>query len=210
MFRRKDSISRVPNLRVFLTAVAKELGRDESHRVGELTSSIYADLIRNRTVPEDGVLQFHLDKYILSGLSLYRALQESRVGKEQALTLVDRAFETWAIRARNLLRIPGRLPFCFFFMRLLTRKILSAGFPEKGWKIEWKEVSKERIAFNMESCYYLDILKSYGAPELVPLYCRVDDVVFESFSPHIRWNRTKTLGRGNDCCNFEFSTRSGS
>ncbi len=207
MFRRKDSISQVPNLRVFLRAVAKELGREASQRVGEITSSIYADLIRDRDLPENGALQVHLDNYILSGLSLYRALQVSGVGQKQALGLVDRAFETWAVRARNLLRIPGRLPFYFFFMRLLTRRILSAGFPEEGWKIEWEEVSKERIAFNMGSCYYLDQLKFHGAPELVPLYCRVDDVVFESFSPFIQWNRTKTLGRGNDCCNFEFSNR---
>ena len=209
LFKRKDAISQVPNLRIFLVAVTKVLGGEGAKQVGEATALIYTELIRDRSVPENGALQFHLDKFILSGLSLYRALQESGVDQERAVALVDQAFELWAIRARSFLRIPGRLPFYFFFMRLLTRRILTAGFPEEGWKIEWEEVSRERIAFNMASCYYLDILNSYGAPELVPLYCRVDDVVFETFSPYIQWNRTKTLGRGHECCNFEFSSRGG-
>ena len=34
--------------------------------------------------------------------------------------------------------------------------------------------------------------------------CGGDDVVFPALAPSITWERTMTLGRGDDCCNFRW------
>jgi hypothetical protein len=46
-------------------------------------------------------------------------------------------------------------------------------------------------------------LKKYGAPELLPLFCELDDLVYGGI-PNIRWDRTKTIGRGGGVCDFCF------
>jgi len=75
----------------------------------------------------------------------------------------------------------------------------------QGWDIELVENSQCSFAFNVHRCFYLDVLTAYGAPELTALYCRLDDLLYATWSPSIRWERTKTLGRGDDCCDFRYS-----
>lgn len=39
-------------------------------------------------------------------------------------------------------------------------------------------------------------------PGLYRCFCDSDDVSYDNLHPKLLWHRTKTLGRGNDCCNF--------
>jgi hypothetical protein len=55
-------------------------------------------------------------------------------------------------------------------------------------------------------CFYLNMLTAYGVPELTSHFCRLDDLLFGEFQG-ISWERTKTLGRGDDCCDFRFCSR---
>jgi hypothetical protein len=82
---------------------------------------------------------------------------------------------------------------------------MRSSFPPQGWDTEWVEVSSQAVAFNLHRCFYVDVLTEYGAAELTPFYCRLDDLIYEDVSPHVRWDRTKTLGRGDDCCDFRFT-----
>ena len=63
------------------------------------------------------------------------------------------------------------------------------------------------FAFNVFRCFYLDVLTAYGAPELTPLYCKLDDLTYEMLPPSITWERTGALGRGDDCCDFRWCRR---
>jgi len=44
---------------------------------------------------------------------------------------------------------------------------------------------------------------NFAAPELMAHFCQGDDLVFGNI-PGIAWGHTKTLGRGDDRCNFRF------
>lgn len=65
------------------------------------------------------------------------------------------------------------------------------------------EDSPDCFAFNVYRCFILDVLAEYDAAELTALYCKTDDWLAESL-PGIRWERTRTLGRGDDCCDFRW------
>lgn len=39
-------------------------------------------------------------------------------------------------------------------------------------------------------------------PELCRCFCDSDDITYDGLHPKLLWHRTKTLGRGNDCCDF--------
>ena len=101
-------------------------------------------------------------------------------------------------------RQDGAEPLFVFGWRLGIRGHMHRNFPPDGWDVEWLEVSRRRIAFNIRRCFYLDTLSRWEAPELTPLYCDCDDVVFSALPPRLRWQRTQTLARGGALCDFCF------
>ena len=62
-------------------------------------------------------------------------------------------------------------------------------------------------AIDMTRCPYHDTCVKYGCPELCRCFCDSDDVSYENLHPQLVWHRTKTLGRGGDCCDFCFKIR---
>ena len=42
----------------------------------------------------------------------------------------------------------------------------------------------------------------YNCPELCHCFCDSDDITYEGLHKKLVWRRTKTLGRGNECCDF--------
>jgi hypothetical protein len=152
----------------------------------------------------DRALRKHLEENILPGVALYQTLladEETREGAEQ---LVEAAFRAWAASGRRSMERLGRLPFFYWLLRALIRPVMRLNFPAPGWETEWLEVSGQALAFNMKSCFYLDVLEAYGVPELTKYYCAMDDLIYDGISPHVRWARAKTLGRGDECCDFRF------
>jgi hypothetical protein len=77
-------------------------------------------------------------------------------------------------------------------------------FPEPGWQFEMVADDEESLAFNMRHCFYLDILNYYGAPELTPVFCKLDDILMAAMPPSIKWGRTQTIGQGAECCDFRW------
>ena len=57
-------------------------------------------------------------------------------------------------------------------------------------------------AIDMIKCPYHDACVHYGCPELCPCFCDSDDITYNDLHPDLLWRRTRTLGRGNDCCDF--------
>ena len=78
----------------------------------------------------------------------------------------------------------------------------AALFPAQGWDIQMMEDSHQRFAFTISRCFYLDVLKAYGAPELTAHFCQLDDIAYAALPPQVRWERTTTLGRGGPNCDF--------
>ena len=75
--------------------------------------------------------------------------------------------------------------------------------------MDWVQNDKNAIRFDMKSCFYFDTLSQYGAPELTASFCRVDDLTYGNMSPHIKWQRSKTIARGEACCDFCFTCDNG-
>ena len=65
-------------------------------------------------------------------------------------------------------------------------------------------VDDQTYAFNIHQCFYLDILNYYGAPELTPAFCKLDDYLMMAMPESIQWGRTQTIGMGAEYCNFRW------
>ena len=146
--------------------------------------------------------QRHLENQILPGIAAYETLQKV-MSPEEALATVHGYVEQKAWRQKKaflkLLRIPGlyrRVPGIF---ARETPKLFgeTAGFAARDiqttggvWRID------------MTKCPYHDACVHYGCPELCHCFCDSDDITYDGMHPKLYWHRTKTLGRGGDCCDF--------
>ena len=146
--------------------------------------------------------QFHLENQILPGIAAYETLQ-TVMPKDEALETIHSYVEQKARRQKKLflrlMRIPGlykKVPGIFSEQ---TPKLfgVTAGFASRDiqttggvWRID------------MTKCPYHDASVHYGCPELCHCFCDSDDITYDGLHPKLYWHRTKTLGRGGDCCDF--------
>ena len=146
--------------------------------------------------------QQHLEAQILPGIAIYETLQ-TVLPKEEALQCVHGFVEerAWKLRAvfRGLLKLPGlyrKLPVVF------SKGVAKLFGEAAGFSAVTLEASADAIRFDMMQCPYHDACVQYGCPELCPSFCDSDDVTYGDLHPKLVWHRTKTLGRGQDRCDF--------
>ncbi len=79
----------------------------------------------------------------------------------------------------------------------MTRKSYGAA---AGFAAHELRTDKTTWRIDMTKCPYHDTCVAYDCPELCRCYCDSDDVCYANMYPKLYWHRTKTLGRGDDCC----------
>ena len=185
-------------------AFRKTAARRFSEKAGELNAAFDARLrvLRAENAGATKEKQRHLEGQILPGIAAYEALQ-TVLPKDEALQTVHGYVEerAWKLKKMILafLRFPGlyrRVPgmFCRETPKLFGE---TAGFAANEiqtsggvWRID------------MTRCPYHDTCVQYGCPELCPSFCDSDDITYNGMHPKLFWHRKKTLGRGDDCCDF--------
>ncbi len=147
-------------------------------------------------------LEQHFGENILPILALYLVVKENDT--ENPLSLTEKVANEIFVVGRKRMAVLGRFPFFYWLIQKMVGGVMEKAFPSEGWDIEWLEVSKKQVAFNMHACFYLDVLTAYDVPELTPVFCNLDDFIYENVSPYLRWQRKGTLGRGDTHCDFRF------
>lgn len=202
--RRLWAPRRMPYVALWRRLLAEKRGEAEAARLIARAQSRYGKLYAERPRPANRALRFHVERSILPGLALYQTLLEEGDDRQAALAEMESLLIPSLAGFRWLMPLLGRLPDPFAAFRRIVPAVVRFGFPPEGWEIEPVEDSDDCIAFDIRRCIYLDTLTSYGAPELTPVYCAGDDKVFEMLPPSITWERTMTLGRGHEQCNFRW------
>ncbi len=202
--RRLSAPRRTPHLDAWQRAMAESRGEVAAAMLAARVQARYDALYANRPYFAPRALRWHLEHNILSGLALYQVLREEYDDREAALAETERLFTAAFEQMGRLMSLIGYLPQPFAVFRWGVHWVLRLGFPPQGWETEIVEDSDRCFAYNVHRCFYLDVLTAYGAPELTALYCNMDDLTFGSLPPAITWERTKTLGRGDDCCDFRW------
>lgn len=202
--RRLAAPRRMPFLGLWQQTLTETRGEAEAERLVALAQARYDELYAGQPRPASRALRFHLERSMLPGLALYQTLLEEGDDREQALAEMEHVMAVTSEPLRRSMALLARLPDPFAVFRRVEPWVVRLGFPPEGWEMEPVEEGEDCIAFNVRRCFYLDTLRSYGAPELTPVYCGGDDVVFPALAPSITWERTMTLGRGDDYCNFRW------
>lgn len=194
----------MPHLNVWQRVLAEKRGEVEAALLAARAQARYDELYARRPRFAHRALRSHLEQNILPGLALYQTLREEDDDQEAILAEMETLFEAAFARLRKLMPLLGRTLDPFAVFRKAAHWVLRFGFPPQGWEMEWVEDSDRCLAFNVRHCIYLDVLTAYGVPELTALYCKTDDWLSEALPSSITWERTKTLGRGDDRCDFRW------
>ena len=196
---------RMPYLDVGQQVLAEKRGPVQATLLAARVQARYDELYAHRLRFHQPALRQHYEEGILPSLALYQTLREESDDQEAALAEIDRILAALVERSgrRQLVQILGRLPDPFAVLRIVNRWAMKHRYPPEGWRFEWVEDSDQCIAYDAHECFYWNVLTAYGAPELTAHLCAIDDLLYGDL-PGIAWERTKTLGRGDDRCDFRF------
>lgn len=99
-----------------------------------------------------------------------------------------------------------KIPGLYRLMPRIFRSIMQKSFGENaGFKATYYDCPNNEFRADMTVCPYLEMCRKYGCPEIVPAFCETNDVAYGNMHPNIIWGRTKTLGKGGDCCDFKLT-----
>ncbi|MEJ2756905.1 MAG: L-2-amino-thiazoline-4-carboxylic acid hydrolase [Anaerolineales bacterium] len=195
---------RIPLLQAWQPKIEELFGKRESRRIVAGINHHYQTYLKEAPPVRSRALRIHLQRSIFPLLALYQSLLEAGFTREEALDTCQKLFFQTLEKQRKQQDWLGRLPFAYALYRWLVKPFMQVGFPNEGFEIEWVERSREQIAFNMHTCFYLNTLRKYGAPELTPIFCNADDLIYKDASPHIQWQRSQTLAKGGTHCDFRY------
>lgn len=139
---------------------------------------------------------------VLPCIAFYEALIERKGNRKLAFTIC----REWALSEldksarmyRALMRFPGMYRMAPRIFDILIDRMygIEAGF------ISPRVPDQKGFARNTIICPYLNACTKYDYPELTRIFCDADDICYDKMHPKLVWARTKTMGRGGDCCDF--------
>ena len=146
--------------------------------------------------------RYHLKRQILPGIAAYETLQRV-MPKEEALQIVhgyvERLARTSHKQLATLLLIPGLYRLVPSVFVKSTRSVFG---PAAGFDPKELQVGNGIWRVDMVKCPYHDTCAEYGYPELCRCFCDSDDISYVGLHPKLIWERSMTLGRGDDRCDF--------
>jgi len=159
--------------------------------------------IISENADESKAVQMHTRDRIYPGIAMFDALTGEGIARDEAAEFLHDYYsyrsEKMAKMVKKMVAFPGmykKFPSIFTSM---TKKMFGEA---AGFKATFYDVPKTQMRIDMLACPYFEICKKYGCPEIVTGYCDSDDICYGDMHPKLKWNRTKTLGKGGDCCDF--------
>ncbi len=128
--------------------------------------------------------------------ALYIPIKDA-VGPEETIRILDEVWKPAALQSNAKYdKLPPKL-----FIRL-CRIIAKNAFGNKAGFVQ-NDISKEKteVRFDVTSCPYVRIMTDLGCAEACPIVCRQDEYTYGNMRG-IVFERTKTLGNGDEKCDF--------
>lgn len=146
-------------------------------------------------------LMQHLEQ-ILPCIAFYEKMLEIEESREVALE----HFGKWSLKnadrmaqiIRSLLRFPG----LYKKMPSIFDRMMDSMFGSKAGFVSRPVEGAPKFARDVTVCPYVEALTRYGCVEIAQFFCLSDDICYGNMHEKLVWKRTKTLGRGDDCCDF--------
>ena len=163
------------------------------------TEKLDSILVRYAALPKG--VHMHTDKRIFPSAAIYLTVK-GVFGQREAYSIIENAAAEGckgiAKKLVTLMRVPGMRGLFISIWNPLTRRVFGKnnGFQNVSYP-------KEKGAYRMDiiACPYCRYFTELGCPELTKIYCENDERTYGNL-PGIVFERTGTLGKGADRCDF--------
>lgn len=191
-------------LRTWQNLWKHELSAEDAAVRAELVRRHHALLYARRARVQHPSSRRLLEGRILPVAALYLSLLDEGMEGPAAVAEVQRELAVWFAPQVRIVQAGGKTPLAYPMLRWSMPSVVRVDDGGKIQPAEWLELSSEQIAFNVRECFCVNMLAKLGMPELAPVFCALDDQLLQDYSPQVAWERTQTLARGGDVCDFRF------
>ena len=178
----------------------KHLPKDEADALWlQATERLSAILTRYANLPK--AMRFHTESRIFPSAAIYLTEKE-RLGEKTAFRIVENAAieltDQLGKKLARLMRLPGMRSLFVRIWDPLVRKVFG---PDNGFRNTFYPKQKGEYRMDVTACPYCRYFTEMGCPELTKIYCENDERTYGNL-PGIVFERTGTLGKGADRCDF--------
>ncbi|BAK98688.1 hypothetical protein OBV_14900 [Oscillibacter valericigenes Sjm18-20] len=173
------------------------------------TALLRAEALFRENATAGKALRPHLHRQILPMIAVYETLR-TVLDQPEALAMTYGIalglIPAKAEKLRRLLKFPNLYRLVPGVFGSMTDRFFGAG---AGFSARKYPVKKGEWHLDMLRCPYFETCKRYGCPELTKCFCDSDDICYGHMHQKLVWERTKTLGKGGDCCDFHLYVKEG-
>ena len=186
--------------KLFKTEIAKRFAPSETEKIWADAENRLFELYASHTDLPKGV-SAHTDSFIFPAAAIYLAMKEadSEIAYDIMKTKMAEKSDKMGQMIAKCCRLPGFKKFFLSMWDTMSHKMFgeSAGFKNVFYP-------KEKDCFRMDitQCPYHTYLTEAGCPELNILFCE-NDVHSYGNLPGLKFTRTKTIGAGDELCDFK-------
>lgn len=181
---------------------AEEIGKQKADRIAEAAQKRYEELLAENA-DDSKALKAHTFKRIYPSIAVYEAFQAEGVGPEKAAWYIREYFQRFSAKTvPHLQRIIKVVGLARKIPKLFMKISVKSFGTDAGFEYEFPESHGNEARFNIVHCPYYETCNRYGCPEITTAFCDGDDAGYGNLHPKLIWGRTKTIGRGDECCNF--------
>ncbi|WP_437734559.1 L-2-amino-thiazoline-4-carboxylic acid hydrolase [Sorangium sp. So ce1335] len=139
-------------------------------------------------------------------LAIYQALHDDLgVDREPALRLTEDMLLAFHRKQRSRSPLLGAAMDVVLRLKparsLLLKRMLAR--EPGGFRLDRASDAGALLAFDVRECPLVTFARRHGAPEVVPMICRLDDLQVQALHG-IELHRTGTLGTGAERCDFRY------
>ena len=178
----------------------KHLTKEEADALWrQATERLSAILTRYADLPKG--MRFHTESRIFPSAAIYLTAKE-RLGEKTAFSIVENAAieltEQLGKKLARMMRLPGMRTLFIRIWDPLVRKVFG---PDNGFRNTFYPKQKGEYRMDVLACPYCRYFTELGCPELPRIYCENDERTYGHL-PGVAFERTGTLGKGADRCDF--------
>ena len=182
----------------------KKYGNEKGLYIYVKAKENFQKMLAEADYRNSNIIKWHMAQNIFPILAYYMALLEYGFSTDDAYANTLEETQKHAVLAKKKNEVLGKIPFAYYLFKLGCKKVMGKYYPNEGWETEWVRYDKEEIHFNLKSCVYFEVTSQYGHPELCTVFCANDTTSFGGYLPHVKFERSGTIGMGKKYCGFHF------